>query len=148
MLKQISAFIENKPGRLSEVTGYLAGADINIHAMSIADTTDFGILRMIVSDPYKAKDILKGNGLTVKTTDVVAIAMDHTPGSLHKVLLTLEDMKINVDYMYAFTSRPVDDAMVILRLENQDEALGKLKNSGIKLLGSELLDRLNEMNRA
>lgn len=145
-MKQISAFIENKPGRLLDVTGFLAEANINIHALSIADTTDFGILRMIVSDPDKAKEVLKKNGLTVKTTEVIAVALDHTPGSLHNVLKTLNDMDINIEYMYAFTSRPVDDAMVILRLDNQNETIEKVKNSDIRMLGADLLDKLNNLN--
>ena len=145
MLKQISIFIENKPGRIADVTGYLADQGINLHALSIADTTDFGILRLIVSDADKTKDILKSKGLMVKIIDVIAVAMEHTPGSLHKVLRELETLDINIEYMYAFTSRSKDhDAIVILRLNNQDEAIEKLKGSKVKVLGDDLLDHLNE----
>ena len=145
MLKQITVFIENKPGRLEEVTGYLAGENINLHALSIADTTDFGILRMIVSDPEKAERVLKEKNFMVKTADVIAVAMGHSPGSLHKVLRELKALSISIEYMYAFTSRHKDyDAIVILRLNDQDIAYEKLRSSIISVLGQELLDRLNE----
>jgi hypothetical protein len=143
LIKQISAFIENTHGRLAEVTGYLSEEDINIHALSIADTTDFGILRMIVSDPDKTKEILRRNGLTVKSSDVVAVGISHTPGSLHRVLSRLEKEDINIEYMYAFTSRPQDhDAIVILRLGNQEAALEKIKGSDIKVMDAGFIDAL------
>ena len=145
MLKQITVFVENKPGRLAEVTGILAGEGVNLHALSIADTTDFGVLRMIVSDPDKARAALKDKNLMVRTTDVIAMPMGHAPGSLHKILRELERLDISVEYMYAFTSRlQAYDAIVILRLADQETALGKLRESGIALLGPELIDRLNE----
>lgn len=146
LLKQISAFIENKPGRLADVTGYLADEGINIHALSIADTTDFGILRLIVSDPDKAKDTLRNNGLTVKTTGVIAVALEHRPGSLSCILRELESVDIAIEYMYAFTSRSREhDAIVILRLNNQEDALEKLKTTKIQVLGPDVLDQLNDM---
>jgi len=145
MFKQITVFIENRLGRLAEVTGYLANENINLHALSIADTTEFGILRMIVSNPDKASRILKENNLMAQTTEVIAVAVGHTPGSLHKVLHKLEALKVSIEYMYAFISRHKDyDAIVILRLANQDMVVDKLKNSGIPILGQELLDKLNE----
>jgi len=146
MFKQITVFLENKPGRLEEVTGCLAGEHINLHALSIADTTDFGILRMIVSDPEKAEAVLKGSGYVVKTADVVAVGIGHSPGSLHKLLRELKELDISIEYMYAFTSRHKDhDAIVILRLSNQDAAIDKLRRSNIPILGHELLNRLNEV---
>jgi len=145
MLKQITVFLENKPGRMEEVTGCLAGENINLHALSIADTTDFGILRMIVSEPEKAVRVLKENSFMVKTTEVIAVAIGHTPGSLHKVLRELKSMDISIEYMYAFTSRHKDyGAIVILSLSNQDAVLGKLKNGSFPVLGENLLDQLNE----
>jgi len=145
MFKQITIFIENKPGRLEEVIGCLADKNINIHALSIADTTDFGILRMIVSDPTEAMRVLKEKNFMVRTTDVVAVAMGHTPGSLHKVLQVLKSLDISIEYMYAFTSRHKDhDAIVILSLSDQDEALNKLQKSSFPILGETLLDQLNE----
>ena len=145
MLQQLTVFIENKPGRLEEVTGCLAAENINLHALSIADTTDFGILRMIVSDPEKAVTVLKEKGFMVKTANVIAASIGHSPGSLHKVLRELRILDISIEYMYAFTSRHKDhDAIVILSLSNQDEALKKLTSSGFPLLGENLLEQLNE----
>ncbi len=143
MIKQLSIFIENKPGRLAEVTSYLAKQGINIHALSIADTTDFGILRLIVEDPEAARTVLKDYGLTVKTTDVIAVALQNTPGSLSKVLHELEKQDISIEYMYAFTSRCSEhDAMVILRLAEQESVLPKLRNCDITLLESDIVSNL------
>ena len=145
MFKQLTVFLENKPGRLEEVTACLADENINLHALSIADTTDFGILRMIVSEVEKAMAVLKAKGFMVKITDVIAVAMDHSPGSLNKVLRELRSLDISIEYMYAFTSRHKDhDAIVILSLSNQEEALAKLKGGGITILGENLLEQLNE----
>ena len=145
MFKQITVFLENKPGRLEEVTGCLADENINLHALSIADTTDFGILRMIVSEPEKAVNVLKERDFMVKTTDVVAVALGHSPGSLHKVLRELKTLDISIEYMYAFTSRHKDyDAIVILSLSNQDVALDKLKSGNFPVLGDDLLSQMDE----
>ena len=145
MYKQITVFLENKPGRMEEVVGCLSAKDINIHALSIADTTDFGILRMIVSDPENAKVALKEKAFMVKTTSVIAVAMDHKPGSLHKVLKELKELDISIEYMYAFTSRHKEyDAVVIFSLADQEKALEKLKNSSIAVLGADIIDGLNE----
>ena len=145
MLKQITVFLENKPGRMVEVTGCLANETINIHALSLADTTDFGILRMIVSDSEKALRVLKENNFMVKTTEVIAAAMGHSPGSLHKVLRELKSLDISIEYMYAFTSRHKEhDAIVVLRLADQDAVIGKLKDGGLPILGDKLLGQLNE----
>jgi hypothetical protein len=144
MIEQITELLENKPGRLEDVTGCLAENSINIHALSIADTTDFGILRMIVSEPGKAAQVLKDKDYMVKTTNVIAVALGHSPGSLHKVLRELKTLDISIEYMYAFTSRHKDyDAIVILSLSNQDAALDKLKKSGFPILGDNLLVELN-----
>ena len=145
MLKQITVFLENKPGRLEEVTGCLAESNINLHALSIADTTDFGILRMIVSDPEKALDVLRKKEFVVRTADVVPVAMEHSPGSLHKVLKELKKLDISIEYMYAFTSHTKEhDAIVICSFSNQDAALEKIKSSGITVIGDNLLEQLNE----
>jgi len=145
MLQQITVFLENKPGRLEQVTACLAVENINLHALSIADTTDFGILRLIVSDPVKAAAVLKDNGFMVKTAPVVPVAMGHSPGSLHKILRELKELDVSIEYMYAFTSRHRDhDAIVILSLADQAAALDKLSGSAIPVLGEGLLERLNE----
>ena len=145
MLKQLTVFLENKPGRLEEVTACLSDNNINLHALSMADTTDFGILRTIVSEPDKAVKVLKECGFMVKTTNVIAVAMGHSPGSLHKVLRELKDLDISIEYMYAFTSRHRDySAIVIMSLGNQEEALGKLKGVSFTILGDELLEQLKD----
>ncbi|HCC35453.1 MAG TPA: hypothetical protein DEQ02_07405 [Ruminococcaceae bacterium] len=145
MLKQITVFIENRPGRLADVTGCLADEGINIHALSIADTTDFGVLRMIVSDPRKAKTALRERGFMVKTAEVAAVALGHKPGSLHKILETLNAAGISIEYVYAFTSRHRDhDAIVILSAGNPAPMLEKIKAAGFTALDETLLDELNK----
>jgi len=141
-IKQISIFIENKSGRLAQIAGILADNAINIHALSIADTTDFGILRLIVSDAEKAVRALKENGVTVKMTDVVAVSMEHRPGGLADVLKKLEKAEIAIEYMYAFVSRSGGGALVILKLVNQEEAVRVMAESGIGLIGSEVIKNL------
>ena len=144
MIKQLSVFAENKPGRLSEITGYLAEAGINIHALCIADTTDFGILRLIVRDADQAKRVLKERGLTVKTTDVVGVSLTHQPGSLNGVLKELDKAGVSIEYMYAFTSRSsAYDAMVVFRLTDQDDALARLREHQIHFISAEEINQLN-----
>ena len=145
MLKQITVFLENKPGRMEEVTGCLAEANINLHALSLADTTDFGILRIIVSDTEKAMKVLKDKNFMAKTADVIAVAIDHHPGSLHKVLCRLNASDISIEYMYAFTSRHKEyDAIVIFSVGNQAAVIEKLNSGGLVLLDENLLDQINQ----
>ena len=145
MLKQITVFLENKPGRMEEVTACLANENINLHALSIADTSDFGILRMIVSAPDKAVEALKKNDFMVKTADVIAVAMGHSPGSLHKILRELRELDISIEYLYAFTSRhQAYDAIVILSLSNHDAALAKLRSGNFPILDEDILKQLDE----
>ncbi|MCL2003694.1 MAG: ACT domain-containing protein [Oscillospiraceae bacterium] len=145
MLKQITVFLENKPGRMEEVTGCLADAGVNLHALSIADTTDFGILRIIVSDPDRAEAALKERGFMVKTADVVAAAMGHRPGGLHHILKGLKALDVSIEYMYALTSRHSDHAaIVILSLANQAASVEKLKAAGFPLLDESFLKQLSE----
>jgi len=142
MVKQLSVFIENKLGRLSDVTGVLANADINIHALSIADTTDFGILRLIVSNPGFAKGVLRDAGFTVKTTEVFAVPLTHKPGSLSEVLRKLEKAEVSIEYMYAFTSRSKEyDAIVVFCLSEQDK--DGIKACDIKFVGADAIERLD-----
>ncbi|MCL2352086.1 MAG: ACT domain-containing protein [Firmicutes bacterium] len=142
-VKQLSVFIENKPGRLAEVTGYLSDAGVNIHALSVADTTDFGILRMIVDDHNSAREVMKAHGLAVKATDVIAVGLEHRPGSLAGVLKELGRAGVSIEYMYAFTSRSKEHgAMVIIRLSNQAEVMEKVLRTEVRLLGEEDIDDL------
>ena len=145
MLKQITVFLENKPGRMEEVTGCLADENINLHALSLADTTDFGILRMIVSDTEKAMKVLKDKDFMVKTTNVIAVAIGHKPGSLHKVLREMNTPGTSIEYIYAFMSRHQDyDAIVILSVGNQAEVIEKLNSGGLTLLDENLFDQINQ----
>ncbi|MBE7039764.1 MAG: ACT domain-containing protein [Ruminococcaceae bacterium] len=135
-VKQISVFVENTRGALSKVTGILAENGINIRALSIADTTDFGILRLIVQDPYKAETVLKANDIAVKSTDVIAVAISDRPSGLHDALAVLRDADVTVEYMYAFVCRSDCEAYVIVKTDNPETALGALKSGGVKVLSS------------
>lgn len=136
LIKQISIFVENKSGRLAEITKLLGSKNIDISALSIADTTDFGILRLIVNDPEKAEKTLKDSGFTVSSTDVVAIAIEDKPGGLAKVLDILSNNSIGIEYMYAFVGKDGAHALLILRVENPDKAVGVLQKAKIRTLSS------------
>ncbi len=130
IIKQISIFIENRQGRLAEVTDILGKNDVNIRALSIADTTDFGILRIIVDDPDSVIEILKDNNITASTTSVLSVIVDDKPGGLAAVLKILADQGITVEYMYAYISRTEDKAFVVMRTEKEEEAEAILSGSG------------------
>ncbi len=133
-VKQISIFLENKSGRLAKVTKTLGENNINIRALSIADTTDFGILRLIVNDPDKAWKILKEQGFTVSATEIIAVQVPDKPGGLAGILQILEDSKINIEYMYAFVGKSGTDAEVVFRVEHIDRAIEILQQAGVSLL--------------
>ncbi|HHW20030.1 MAG TPA: ACT domain-containing protein [Thermodesulfovibrio thiophilus] len=133
-IKQISIFLENKRGRLYEALNALAEEEINIRALSIADTSEFGILRIIVTDPEKAKEILEKNEFTVKLTNVVAMAVNDKPGGLAEALKYLYDANINIEYIYAFVEKSGQKAVVVLRTENLDKTIVVLQENGITLL--------------
>jgi hypothetical protein len=143
-VQQISIFLENKSGRLSEVTRILGNNGINIRALSLADTTDFGILRLIVNDSDKANRVLKENGFTVGKTDVIAVEVDDKPGGLATILEILNKENINVEYMYAFVERSRDNAVIIFRFDDQfiDRAITLLKDAGITVLENDKVYRL------
>jgi hypothetical protein len=138
-VEQISVFLENKAGRLSEVTGILAEEGINIRALSLADTSDFGILRLIVNDHVKTVHALKQRGFTVGKTDVVAVEVDDRPGGLHRILQVLFKANVNVEYMYAFVQQSGDNAVIIFRFDNLDEAVKVLMENGVKVIEGEKL---------
>jgi hypothetical protein len=140
-VKQISVFLENKSGRLATVTRILGENGINIRALSLADTTDFGILRLIVDNPDQAWQVLKANDFTVSGTEVIAVQMSDRPGGLARVLQTLEDIRINIEYMYAFVGRSGEDAVVVFRVEAIDRAIELLQQAGINLLQAEEISR-------
>ena len=123
LIKQVSVFIENKVGNLEEVIDAIAENDIDIYALSLADTTDFGILRMIVSDPDKAKAVLKEKGLIVKRTEVIAVTVEDKPGGLTKTLDKMRDNEINIEYMYAFIGKNEKGATVVMKVDKPEEAV-------------------------
>ena len=134
---QISVFMENTPGRLAEVTKVLGNANINILALTIAETGEFGVLRMIVNDSKKAVDAIRKNDFTTAVTEVVAIEIPNVPGSLAHIVEIFNKEKINIEYVYAFVSHSRDGAVIVMRFENTDQALKVLKKSGITVLTNE-----------
>jgi hypothetical protein len=140
--EQISIFIENKAGRLSDVTGILAEADINIRALAVADTSDFGVLRLIVDNNAKAEAALKNAGFTVRKTRVVAVKVDDAPGGLHRILEVLKNARVNVEYMYAFIHQSGDKAIMIFRFDQTEEAIKILMEKGITVVDGKTLSTL------
>ena len=138
-VEQISIFIENKSGRLAEITRILGEEGINIRALSLADTSDFGILRLIVNDGTKANSVLKEHGFTVSKTEVVAVEVPDRPGGLSAILQALDHEAINVEYMYAFVERCGGNAVIIFRFDETDKAIAALKAHDFNMLeGSRL----------
>ena len=131
-MKQLSVFVENKIGRLSQVLDVLKENSIDISALSIADTTDFGVLRMIVSDNMLAKKVLNDAGVVVKTTDVIAVSMEDKPGGLGAIMDTINDGNITVEYMYAFAGRTETGAMVVVKVNDPEKAIELLEKAGFK----------------
>jgi hypothetical protein len=136
-VEQIAVFLENKSGRLAEITSILAENDINIRALSVADTADFGILRLIVDKVEKAKAVLKENGFTVGKTNVIAVEVPDRTGGLASVLKVVEKAGLNVEYMYAFVNKTGEDAVLIFRFDTMDKAIETLQQSGFKILTGE-----------
>jgi len=137
--EQISVFLENKAGRLAEVTSILAEADVNIRALAVADTSDFGVLRLIVNNNQKAMEALKKRGFTVGKTDVVAVEVEDRPGGLNMILEMLHKAGINVEYMYAFVTQSGSNAIMIFRFDNIDEAIKCLLENNVTVInGSEV----------
>ena len=137
MIKQLSIFVENKAGRLAEITAELAKAGVDIRALSVADTTNFGILRLIVDKPDEAEAALKAAGLTVSLTNVIAIGIPDQPGGFAAAMRALADASIDIEYLYAFISRDEGRACVILRVEDNAAAVAALEKNGIQLLGED-----------
>lgn len=146
-VKQLSVFLENKSGRLAEVTSTLGDAGINIRALSLADTSEFGILRLIVNDIRKAHQVLHERGFTLGETEVLAVEIPDRPGGLSSVLRVLGTKGINVEYMYAFVEKPRTEssapaAIVVFRFEDVDGAIAALQAAGINLLPAEEIYKL------
>ena len=142
LIKQISVFVENKSGRLSDILNVIGKNGIDISALSIADTNDFGIVRMIVNDPDKAAEILKSNNLVVKVTDVIALAVADKPGGLAGEIEKLKNAGISIEYMYAFIGKSDKGALVIVRVENPERALEVLKDENVTVVSPEEVYRM------
>ena len=138
-VSQLSVFIENKSGRLADVTRTLADAGINVRALSIADTIDYGLLRLIVNDPAKAKSVLTNAGFTVALTEVLAIEVPDRPGGLAGIIDAFAECGLNIEYMYAFVGTSGENAIVIFRVEKVDEATSSLQKKGVNILSGEKL---------
>lgn len=141
-LKQISIFLENKEGRLKKAINILSKNNINIRALSIADTSEFGILRLIVPEPEKAQEKLEENNFVVKVNEVIAVEVPDQPGGLDSILSILYDSKINVEYLYAFVEKNENKAIVVIKTENIDEGIAALEESNIKIMSAEDVNRL------
>jgi hypothetical protein len=141
-VKQISVFLENRSGRLREVTDVLWKGNINIRALSLADTSDYGILRLIVDQPEAGLKALKQAGFMVSETHVIAVEVEDKPGGLARVLAIFEDEGINVEYMYAFVEKSSKNAVMIFRIENIDKGISFLEDRGLRILDTETVARI------
>ena len=133
-LHQLSVFLENRPGRISAPCKSLADAGINIVTLSLADTQQFGIIRLIVKEWSRAKVVLESAGCVVNVTEVVAVEMDDVPGTLAGILSIIEKLEINVEYMYAFTFGRDDKAIMVFRFEQADDAIAALSKHGVNMI--------------
>ncbi len=133
-VEQIAVFLENRSGRLADISQTLADHGINIRALSLADTADFGILRLVVNDPAKARRILKENGYTVAVAEVVAVEVEDHPGGLGAVLQVIKQTGLNVEYMYAVITHSKDRALLIFRFDELDRAIDALRAADIRIL--------------
>ncbi len=136
-VKQVSIFVENKEGRIKKAIDTLAKENINIRALSIADTTKYGILRLIVSDNEKAIAALEKDGFIVKENEVIILAVPDEPNGLNSTLAVFDEKGINLEYLYAFVSSKTDEAIVVMRLENMEKAVAALNESNVKILDAE-----------
>jgi len=137
MLKQISVFLNNVPGILAKLTGILKDEGINIRAMTVAETADYGILRMLVNKTDDCVSILKNNNYLVSITDVIAVDIPDKPGALHEIAKTLGDEGVNIEYLYS--SLVKEEAIIVLRIDNIDKAVEILEKAGVTLIGPEEL---------
>lgn len=142
-LQQLSVFVENRPGSLVSVLKTLADAQIDLNGLSVADTTEFGVLRLILSDPAKGEEVLQEAGFIVKATDVLAIDVNDTPGGLFQTADMLASHGLNIGYMYAFGTKKERHAMIIFKTEDNRKAADVLKDGGVHVLDTqEVYERL------
>jgi hypothetical protein len=141
-IHQLSIFLENQPGHLATPCAVLADAGINIVTLTLADTQRFGILRLILKEWEKARQILEARGFITKITEVVAVQVEDRPGGLRKLLEVVEASGVNIEYMYAFTDRTEGKGVMVFRLDDADKGIAALLNAGVCLLDSEKLYKL------
>lgn len=133
-IKQISVFLENVYGRLAEVTRILSEAGINLRAITIADTADFGILRIVADDPNKTLDVLEKGGFTARATDVLAVEVEDKPGGLYRVMETFRKNNVNIEYLYASLEKNKDNAVVVFKVEDVQHGLKIIDENGMKAI--------------
>ncbi len=141
-IKQISIFLENRKGRLSDVCSLLGQKDINIRALNVAETESFGILRIVVNKPEIAAEVLKEAGIIARITDVIAVEVEDTPGGLANILKVLADEDVNIEYMYGFVEKSSDKALMVFRFDDVDKAAEILKKHNIKIVGAQGVSKL------
>ena len=142
MATQISVFIENKEGRIKKAIDTLANAGVNIRALSVGDTTKYGILRLIVSDNAKAIEALEKDGFIVKENEVIILAVPDKPNGLNSTLSVFDEKGINLEYLYAFVSSKTDEAIVVMRLEDMEKAIDALNDNNVKILDTQDINEL------
>ena len=138
--RQLSVFLENKSGRLQELLGVLGSEKINITALTIADTTEYGIVRLLVSDPDNGCKLLKANGFSVNLTDVLSLSVSHEPGSLAKMLKSFSDENLSIEYMYAFSLG--EKAIIVLRTDNRSKAFEIIEQNNFALISEDEIKNL------
>ena len=141
-IQQISVFIENKPGNLADLNNFLAKHQIDMRALEVADSSDYGIIRIIVDDPYNTLTLLKDNLWICKLTPVIGAKIPDTPGAMAKALSILAAENISVEYVYAFLARGTDDALMIFRVEDNERVATLLKKNGVKIIDQEDLSNM------
>jgi hypothetical protein len=134
-ITQISVFLENRKGRLAEATRTLGKAGVNIRALTIAETDEFGVLRIVVDTPQKALDALRSGKFVATVTDIVAVEVDDRPGGLASILDSLSDSGLNIEYMYGFLEKKTERAIMVFRFDEPDKALETLSKNGVKVIG-------------
>ena len=136
-IHQISVFMENKPGNLADLTNFLAENNINMRALEVADSSDYGIVRIIVDDPFNTLTLLKDNDWICKLTHVIGVKIPNTPGAMAKIMGILAAENIGVEYVYAFLAQKTDDALLIFRVQDNDKVAALLKKNGITIVDQE-----------